>query len=90
MFRYRSEPYVVWSDLTVMPGRTLRLEPGVILEFQPGVSLLVLGRLMAMGEQDRRIVMRPLSPRGDLERTERDLHDLEDSRGFGERGVNLR
>ena len=71
-----------------MPGTTLRLEPGVTLEFHPGVSLLVLGRLLADGEEGHRIVMRLLSLRADLARKRRGLRDswgirsLRDSRGL--------
>ncbi|XP_069990075.1 protein bark beetle isoform X2 [Penaeus vannamei] len=56
----RSEPYVVKSDLTVMPGVTLVIEPGATLEFFPSVGILVLGRLEAIGRRDDRITMRPI------------------------------
>ena len=52
-------PYVIRSDLTVMPNATLTIEPGVELEFFPGVGLLVLGMLHAQGNIHDNIVMRP-------------------------------
>ncbi|XP_037072320.1 LOW QUALITY PROTEIN: protein bark beetle-like [Pollicipes pollicipes] len=59
--RWRPQPYVVRSDITVLPGATLRLEPGVTLEFYPSVGLLVLGTLLAVGDEKRRVTLRPLS-----------------------------
>lgn len=58
----RDEPYVVKSDLTVMPGVTLVVEAGATLEFLPSVGLLVLGRLEAIGTKDQRIKMQPVQP----------------------------
>lgn len=55
----RDEPYVILSDLTVMPEVTLTIEPGVTLEFGPRVGLLVLGTLIAIGRPDDKIVMKP-------------------------------
>ena len=40
-------PYVIKSDLTIMPGVTLTIEPGTVLEFYPSVGILVLGTLEA-------------------------------------------
>ncbi len=57
----RDQPYIIRSDLTVMPDVTLTIEPGVTLEFAPRVGLLVLGTLIARGLPDDRIVMKPLS-----------------------------
>lgn len=53
-------PYVIRSDLTIMPGVTLTIEPGTELEFYPSVGILVLGTLEAQGTIDRSIVMRPV------------------------------
>ena len=53
-------PYVIKSDLTIMPGVTLTIEPGTELEFYPSVGILVLGTLEAQGTIDRSIVMRPV------------------------------
>ncbi|KAF7488484.1 Protein bark beetle [Sarcoptes scabiei] len=57
----RENPYVVSTDLTVMPGATLTLRPGVIMEFYPSVGILVLGDLNALGSQDRPIIFRPIN-----------------------------
>ncbi|XP_069175300.1 protein bark beetle isoform X2 [Procambarus clarkii] len=56
----RAEPYVIKSDLTVMPGVTLVIEAGAILEFFPSVGMLILGRLEAVGRRNNRIIMRPI------------------------------
>ena len=37
----RPAPYIVRTDLTVMPGVTLTILPGVELEFFPSVGILV-------------------------------------------------
>ncbi|XP_076314291.1 LOW QUALITY PROTEIN: protein bark beetle-like [Tachypleus tridentatus] len=57
--RSRSEPYIIKSDLTVMPGVKLTIQPGVLLEFYPSVGLLVLGELDAEGTRKVPIEMRP-------------------------------
>lgn len=57
--KYRSEPYLITSDLTIMPGSTLTIEPGVVMEFQPSVGILVLGNILARGSPERPIIMRP-------------------------------
>ena len=53
-------PYIIRSDLTVMPGATLTIEPGVEMEFYPGVGILVLGTMHAQGNLERNIIMRPV------------------------------
>lgn len=55
----RSKPYVIKSDLTIMPSVTLTIKPGATLEFYPSVGMLVLGRLEAIGLKNDKIVMRP-------------------------------
>ena len=62
-------PYVIRSDLTVMPEVTLTIEPGAELEFYPSVGILVLGTLHAQGNIDRNIIMRPVK-----------LHEVHDYR----------
>lgn len=59
----RSQPYVIRSDITVMPDATLRIFPGVVMEFAPNVGILVLGTLNATGSRGNEIVMRAM--RGD-------------------------
>jgi hypothetical protein len=41
--------YQIRSDLTIMPGYTMTIEPGVEIEFYPNVGILVLGNLIARG-----------------------------------------
>lgn len=60
-------PYVIQSDITVMPKVTLTIHPGVILEFAPNVGILVLGSLQARGYEGNEIIMRPVSKTGHLE-----------------------
>ncbi|KAF2360384.1 SRCR domain [Trinorchestia longiramus] len=60
VLQYRPEPYVVKSDLTVMPGVTLTVKPGVIIEFYPGIGILVLGRLLAVGMRGNHIKFQPV------------------------------
>ncbi|GFR58263.1 neurotrypsin [Elysia marginata] len=55
-------PFVVVSDLTIMPGITLTIPPGADLQFQPNVGILVLGRLVANGLPYSRIKFRPIQP----------------------------
>lgn len=57
----RSEPYIVRSDITIMPEAKLQIHPGVVMEFAPNVGILVLGTLEAIGVPGNEIVMRPLS-----------------------------
>ncbi|XP_041988464.1 protein bark beetle isoform X2 [Aricia agestis] len=56
----RVEPYVIKSDITIMPDATLTINPGVILEFAPNVGILVLGTLNAVGHSQMPIFMKPL------------------------------
>jgi hypothetical protein len=55
----RIKPYKVRADLTVMPGVTLVIAPGAILEFAPNVGILVLGTLRAQGRRGDEIIMQP-------------------------------
>ena len=55
-------PFVVDSDLTIMPGVTLTIPPGADLQFRPNVGILVLGRLVANGLPYSRIKFRPIQP----------------------------
>lgn len=56
----RSQPYVVRSDITVMPEATLHIYPDVVMEFAPNVGILVLGTLKAVGVPGHEIIMRPM------------------------------
>lgn len=55
-----STPYQVVSDLTILPGATLYINPGVEIEFYPNVGILVLGDLRASGRENDYIKMRPV------------------------------
>ncbi|XP_025830817.1 protein bark beetle [Agrilus planipennis] len=56
----RNTPYRISSDITVMPGTTLSIQPGVVMEFAPNVGILVLGTLKAIGFKGYEIIMRPI------------------------------
>ncbi|CAL1535561.1 unnamed protein product [Lymnaea stagnalis] len=56
------KPYIVKSDLTIMPGITLTIPAGTELQFMPNVGILVLGRLVANGLPFARIKMGPYQP----------------------------
>ncbi|XP_033735968.1 LOW QUALITY PROTEIN: protein bark beetle-like [Pecten maximus] len=58
---YKGTPYTVVSDLTVMPGAKLVIEPGTIIEFHPNVGILVLGQIVARGLPFARITLRPIA-----------------------------
>lgn len=51
-------PYVIFDSLTVRPGATLRIDPGARLLFHDKASLVVEGRLEAVGEPGRLIDLR--------------------------------
>ncbi|XP_072155093.1 protein bark beetle isoform X2 [Bemisia tabaci] len=59
----KGSPYVIESDITVMPDTELVIRPGVVMEFAPRVGILVLGTLIARGRRNEEIVMRPLTNR---------------------------
>ena len=56
----KNQPYQVRADLTIMPGATLYIGPGVEMEFYPNVGILVLGDLKASGTLESTIKMRPV------------------------------
>ncbi|KFB47778.1 AGAP009143-PA-like protein [Anopheles sinensis] len=73
----REVPYVIRSDITVMPGVTLSIQPGVVMEFAPNVGILVLGTLLARGTSDALVVMRPMASASEaLNRVERSLENM--------------
>lgn len=51
-------PYVVFDSLTVRPGATLRIDPGARLMFHDKASLVIEGRLEAIGAPGRLIDLR--------------------------------
>lgn len=54
----RGVPYIINSDITVMPGVTLTIHAGTEFEFAENVGILVLGKLIARGFPDGKIMMR--------------------------------
>jgi len=56
----RPEPYMIRSDITIMPEATLHIHPDVVMEFAPNVGILVLGTLKAVGAPGHEILMRPM------------------------------
>lgn len=56
----RSEPYVVISDLTIMSDVSLIIYAGVEIQFHPNVGILVLGSLVAVGNEYDRIKFNPV------------------------------
>lgn len=57
---YKTTPYIVERDLTIMPQATFTISAGTELQFRPNVGILVLGRLVARGVEYNRIKMRPV------------------------------
>jgi hypothetical protein len=52
----RGKPYLVASDIYIPSGKSVRIEPGVILLFKNFTGLHVEGRIIAEGTPDRPIV----------------------------------
>jgi parallel beta-helix repeat protein len=48
-------PYVVMGDVTVLPGVTLTIDPGVEVKFNGFYTLFIDGTLIAMGSETNRI-----------------------------------
>ncbi|KAG6445644.1 protein bark beetle isoform X2 [Manduca sexta] len=72
----RIAPYIVKSDITVMPDVTLTIHPGVILEFPPNVGILVMGLLEAVGHIQLPIIMRPISTAANIEMNRKDKREV--------------
>ena len=51
-------PYIIYDSLSVAPGATLTLQPGVQFYFHRGSVLDIQGRIIARGSADSMIVMR--------------------------------
>lgn len=51
-------PYVVFDSLTVERGATLTIDPGAQVLFHDGASIVVEGRIEAVGEVDKMIQLR--------------------------------
>ncbi|XP_045768313.1 protein bark beetle isoform X2 [Maniola jurtina] len=63
----RITPYIIKSDITVMPDVTLSINPGVVMEFAPNVGILVMGTLHAIGHSQLPIFMKSKSPLSNAE-----------------------
>lgn len=64
--RKRDKPYVISTDLTILPNNKLVIEAGVIIEFYPSVGILVLGDLLAYGTHKDWITLRPVNTSADV------------------------
>lgn len=73
----RSNPYVITSDITIMPKMILTIYPGVVMEFSPNVGILVLGTLKAEGHKDSEIIMRPITKNAEITVSNRGKRQLE-------------
>lgn len=62
----RGRPYIIQSDLTVLPNVTMTIHPGVVMEFKPNIGILVLGTLNAIGYAENEIIMKPAVRSGNL------------------------
>ncbi|XP_063702920.1 protein bark beetle isoform X2 [Culicoides brevitarsis] len=56
----RDIPYIINSDITIMPKVTLTIHGGVEMRFAPNVGILVLGTLIARGIDGGEILMHPI------------------------------
>ncbi|KAJ8986059.1 hypothetical protein NQ317_003352 [Molorchus minor] len=90
----RGRPYVINSDITIMPNVTVTVYPNVIMEFTPNIGILVLGSLNARGYLGNEIVMRSASRTASLEAhailedtNVRDKRDIETF--FGDESIRL-
>jgi len=57
-----NSPYHVTADVTLFPGFTLTIEPGVQVKFSPGVGLNIRGSLIAEGTFGSGIVFGAVTP----------------------------
>lgn len=57
----KENPYLVLSDITVMPSVTLTILPGTTLEFAPNIGILVLGSFVARGYTGGEIIFKPIN-----------------------------
>ena len=60
----RAQPYVINSDLTIMPTGSVVIDPGVNVKLYPNVGILVLGSFSAIGYPDQRISLTPILQNG--------------------------
>lgn len=55
-------PYIITEDLTLFPGYTLTIQPGVEVKFSPSTKLTIRGSLVAEGTESKRIVFTSTEP----------------------------
>jgi hypothetical protein len=55
-------PYIITEDLTLFPGYTLTIEPGVEVKFSTGTKLTIRGSLVAEGTESNRIAFSSTEP----------------------------
>ncbi len=51
-----ASPYILGAAVSIAPGRTLTIEPGVVVLAEPGQGITVGGRLLAVGAPESPIV----------------------------------
>ncbi|MFO7657677.1 MAG: CotH kinase family protein [Bacteroidales bacterium] len=58
-------PWLAQGDITIKPGKTLCIEPGVEIFMPPEASILVNGKIIARGTEKERILIRSNPAYGD-------------------------
>ncbi len=66
VFIAADNPYIVVNDYTIDQGVTLIIQPGVVVEFEYGKSIINSGTLVANGNKTQRITFRPKKDNPDL------------------------
>lgn len=85
----RDKPYVIRSDITIMPEATLHIYPDVVMEFAPNVGILVLGTLKAVGAPDHEIIMKPMERKDVKESTNAKLRRIGNIVSVSEETIRL-
>lgn len=55
-FTYLGSPYIIRNTLYVLEGKTLKIEPGVIIKFVPRWGAEIRGTLEAVGKEGKEII----------------------------------
>ncbi len=79
----KKSPYVIAGKIALEEGVSLKIEPGARIEFAPEATLVILGKLTAIGTEEKPIVFtgRSREPWGNLHFT-----DFSESATFSEDG----
>ena len=64
LFSLQGSPYIVTGSLTITQGKTLIIEPGVILKFDTNSYLEINGTLKAIGTENQKITFTRLEESG--------------------------